>query len=173
MADAPELPEAKDGYERTIALIIAIMAVMLSFVENTGDNAKTDAIVKTSKAANQWAYFQSKSLKENLAETNALLLSQLTSVDPAATKAKQAEMEAEVKRYDGEKKEIMNAAKALEAEVDYAMSVDDRCDLASLFLQIAIVICSIAILVRWKAIFFVGVVLSLVGAVISVTAFMM
>lgn len=173
MSDAPELPEAKDPYERVIALTIAILAVILSFVDNTGDNAKTDAIVKTTEAANKWAYFQSKSLKENLAESNATLLTLLTPLDPAAAKAKATEMTAETSRYDGEKKQLMAEAKELEKQAAYSMSIDDRADQASLLLQIAVVVCSIAILVRWKAIFFAGVAAGIGGIVYSVMAFSM
>ncbi len=173
MADV-ELPEeANSPFERIVALSIAMLAVVLSFVDNTGDNAKTDGIVKTNHASNKWAYFQSKSLKENLAETSATLLANLTAADPAKAQAKAEEMKMEVTRYESEKKEIMAEAKALEKEVEYAMSIDDRADEASLLLQIAIVICSIAILVKWRAIFYVGVVVGIAGTAVAVSAFMM
>lgn len=173
MPDAPELPEARDPYEKVIALTIAILAVILSFVDNTGDNAKTEAIVKTTEAANKWAYFQSKSLKENLAESNATLLSILTPVDASAARAKTEEMTREIARYDGEKTQLMAEAQALEKQAAYSMSIDDRADQASLLLQIAVVVCSIAILVRWKAIFFAGVAAGVAGVVFSVMAFSM
>ncbi len=173
MADPVELPEARDPFERVIALTIAILAVVLSFVDNTGDNAKTDAIVKTTEAANRWAYFQSKSLKENLSETSVTLLSVLAPSDPAAAKAKLDEMSKEVARYKGEKQAIMEEAKALEKQSAYSMSIDDRADQASLLLQIAVVVCSIAILVRWKAIFFVGLACGIAGIAVSVLAFRM
>lgn len=172
MSDAPELPEAKDSYERFIALTIAILAVVLAFVDNTGDNAKTDAIVKTTEAANKWAYFQSKSLKENLAESNALLLGLLTPVDPAAAKAKQEEMLKEVGRYDSEKKALIDEARALEAQAAKSMAVDDRSDEAALLLQVAVVICSIAILVRWKAIFVAGTIVGGLGVIAAARAFL-
>lgn len=171
MPDAPELPEANDRFEKTIALTIAIIAVVLSFVGSKGDNAKTDAVVKTNQVANQWSFFQSKSLKENLASSNAMLLSQVTAQDPAAAKAKAEEMMKEAARYEAEKQEIMAKAKALEDEVKYALSIDDRCGLSSLLLQISVVVCSIAILVRWKAIFVVGAAVGLIGVVVGATAF--
>jgi hypothetical protein len=173
MADAPDLPEAKDPFEKGIALTIAIFAVVLSFVDNTGDNAKTDAIVKTTEAANKWAYFQSKSLKENLADSSATLLGLLTATDPAAAKAKQEELVKEVARYEGEKKQLMTEARELEQQSAHALAINDRSDLASLLLQIAVVVCSIAILVRWKPIFFGGVAVGLAGIAVAATAFMM
>lgn len=173
MADTPELPEAKDPYERMIAMTIAIIAVVLAFADNTGNNGQADAIVKTTAAANQWAYFQAKSLKGNFAESNAMLLSIVTPSDPAAAKAKVEELKAETARYKKEKDEIKLAAEALEKEAAHGQAIDDRCDIAVLLLQISVVVCSIALLVRWKAIFFVGLAAGLSGIGVSVTAFLM
>ncbi len=174
MAEAVELPEARDGFEKAVALTIAVLAVILSFIDNKGDNAKTDAIVKTNEAANQWAFFQSKSLKENFAANNSLLLEMLApapGLAPDAMKTKLEALKHEAERYDGEKKEIKAKAEALKAEADAAMEIDDRCDLASLLLQIGVVVASISILVRWKAIFFAGAACGLAGAVVGITAF--
>lgn len=173
MADAPEIPEAKDPFEKVIALTIAILAVVLAFVDNTGNNGQADAIVKTNLASNQWSYYQSKSLKENLAESNATLLGLLTPVDAAAAKAKLEEMKAQSARYDGEKKEIKAKAEALEAEAQHGQDIDDRCDIAALLLQIAVVICSIALLVSWRPIYYLGVGVGIAGLAVSVTAFLM
>ena len=63
MPDAPEIPAAKDPFEKRAALTIAIIAICLSFVSNLGDNAKTSSILKTSEASDQWSYFQAKSTK--------------------------------------------------------------------------------------------------------------
>lgn len=168
-----ELPEAKDPFERVIALCIAVLAVVLAFVDNTGNNGQADAIVKTNLASNQWAYYQAKSLKENLAESNAALLAVLSPGNSATAKSQGDEMHKESLRYELEKKEIKAKAEALEKEAQHGQAIDDQCDVAALFLQIAVVICSIAILVRWRAIFFAGAVLGLVGVYQSVIAFMM
>ena len=47
MPDAPEIPEAKDRFEKTVAITIAVVAVILSWMSNRGDDAKTSAIIKT------------------------------------------------------------------------------------------------------------------------------
>lgn len=156
-----------------IALSIAILAVVLAFVDNTGNNGQADAIVKTNLASNQWAYYQAKSLKENLAESNADLLAVLAPADSAAAKARLEESKKEATRYEAEKKEIKAKAEALQKEAELGQMIDDQCDVAALFLQIAVVICSIAILVRWRAIFFMGATVGLIGVYQSVIAFMM
>lgn len=156
-----------------VALTIAILAVVLAFVDNTGNNGQADAIVKTTLASNEWARYQAKSIKENLAENNVVLLSLLSPADAAAAKAKLEELKSEVTRYEGEKKEIRLTAESLVKEAQQGQAIDDRCDIATLLLQIAVVVCSIALLVHWKPIFYVGLVTGIAGVAVSVTAFMM
>lgn len=170
MADV-EVPEAKDPFERLIALSVAILAVVLAFVDNTGNNGQADAIVKTNLASNQWAYYQAKSLKENLAANNAELLAALAPNDSA--KAKVEELKKDAARYEAEKKEIKDKAEALTKEAEHGQAIDDQCDIAALLLQIAVVICSIAILVRWKAIYFVGLAVGVAGIYEGIVAFLM
>ena len=173
MAEAPELPEARDPFEKAIALTIAILAVVLAFVDNTGNNGQADAIVKTTLASNEWSYYQAKSIKGNLASSNASLLSMLTTADPVASKAKIEELTKDAARYEGEKEEIKNKAKQYEAEAAVGQAIDDRCDIAALLLQIGVVVCSIAILVHWRLIFFAGLLVGIAGIAVGVTAFTM
>ena len=60
-----------------LAATIAMLAVVLSFVGNCGDNAKTDAIIKTNEAANKWSHFQAKSVKGQLSEMQVNLIETL------------------------------------------------------------------------------------------------
>jgi hypothetical protein len=53
MSETPEIPEANDPFSKQVAITIALLAVVLALIENKGDNAKTDAIIKTSEAANR------------------------------------------------------------------------------------------------------------------------
>jgi Domain of unknown function (DUF4337) len=158
MADAPELPEAKDSFERAIAISIAIMAVLLSFIDNKGDNAKTDSILKTNEASNQWAYFQSKSIKQTIRELEADVIT----LTPAASSP------------DATKKlaEISADAKSLVATAAASSAINDKCDQAALLLQIAVVIASVAILTRWKAMWYVSLALAAVGSYFGALAFL-
>ncbi len=168
-----EIPEAKDPFEKKIALTIAILAVVLSFVENHGNVEKTEAIIKTTEVSNEWAHYQAKALKGNLAESTSTLLGLLTPLDAAAAKEKKAEMAKEATRYDEEKKEIMGEAKKLKEEADRSLTIEGRCNSAELLLQIGVVLCSIAILVSWRPIFYVGGLLGLIGAAVGISSFMM
>lgn len=95
MSETPEIPEANDPFSKQVAITIALLAVVLAFIENKGDNAKTDAIIKTSEAANRWGYYQSKSIKQNIYETELEILSHLK---PIASQADAVDPEAAVRR---------------------------------------------------------------------------
>jgi hypothetical protein len=161
MADATDLPEAKDPFEKMVAISIAVMAVFLSYISMKGDNGKTDSIVHTNEASNQWAFYQAKSLKEHMARNEADILKYLSNT-PDSTK-RQEELLAEAKRYEGEKEKIMANAKKEKADAEVGSNMNDRADLGGLFLQIAIVVASVSILSRQKFLWWASMILGLVG----------
>ena len=161
MADSPELPEAKDPFEKKIAISIAIIAVLLSYISMKGDNAKTDAIIKTNEAANAWGYFQAKSIKGSLVKMESDLLA----ASSGDTTKKREELRSESERYDKEKEEIKKKAEELQAEAKVQSDMNDRCALSALFLQVAVVICSVAILSRLHLFWYSGLALAAVGVV--------
>jgi hypothetical protein len=171
MSDAPEIPDAKSGFEKKIAVSIAILAVFLSFIENKGDNAKTDSILLTTEASNQWSYFQSKSVKEHIAQSSINIM---TVADKSVAGSRTIlKLEENVARYAKEKDEIKAKAESLQNEAEHNGGINDRCDLASLLIQIAIIFSSIAILAEIRWFWFGGILLGAAGCVAGVTAFLM
>jgi len=160
MADAPEVPEASDSFEKKVAVTIAIVAVCLAFIDNAGNNGTSQSIVKTNEASNQWAYYQSKSIKENLMEVERDLLSRLATTDQ---KEQIEKLKAEEARYKEEKGVIKAEAEALTKQAAEGAAIDDRADLAALFLQVSIVISSIAILAKSEKFWWAGVALGVIG----------
>lgn len=190
MAEQAEVPEAKDPFERRVAVTIAILAVALSVIGNKGDDAKTEAVLsairstqKTTEAANNWAWFQSKSIKEHEYELHKNMLEGLSdpAMNPETREKLSKKYEAKLLEYrgDGEdsKKVIMAKAKALDeaakvelAEATHLTQINGRCDQASLVLQIAIVICSLAILAHLNLFWIVGILLGVAGTAIGITS---
>lgn len=183
MAEAPEIPEAKDAFEKQVAVTIATLAVALAFIGNKGDNAKTDAIIKTNEAANKWGHYQSKSIKGNIANAEQEMLVLLAPANPSdsAASKKLDEMRARVgeriaaktAEYEKEMPVLMKEAQELQKDAAQQAAINDRCDHAALALQIAIVIASVAILSRMRVFWFISIVLGLAGAVIGAAAFLM
>ena len=130
-----------------IATVGAIFAYMGGATQANAGLYKNNAAIKKTEAANQWAFYQAKSNKENLAEVAVDL----------APEPRRAYYADQVKRYDGEKAGIMADAKKLEAESkDWDRQSDEqlhqhhRWAQATTALQIAIAMAAIALLTRRK-----------------------
>lgn len=173
MSEAPEIPEAEDPFAKRIAITIAILAVAMSLIGNQGDNAKTSSILDTTEAANQWAYFQAKSIKGTAYELAADQLAVSAPGDAAKRDALVAAYQAKAAAYDAERAGIKAKAEELTTEAQHGGAINDRCDLSSLLLQIAVILCSVAILVRLRPFWFLGMAVGAVGAVVGATAFFM
>jgi len=159
MEEIKELPEAKDPFEKRVALSIAIIAVILAIFSTYGDHAKTSAIILTNQASDQWSFYQAKSIKEHLSETEIKLLKAIN---------KEAQVSNEIstvapKKYEEELKEIRQKAEELTAEARHETTLTQRADIAALILQVSIVLCSVAILSHWKRIWYIGLITSLAG----------
>jgi hypothetical protein len=172
MADTTEIPDAKDPFERRVAVSIAMLAAVLAFVSMRGDNAKTDAGLRTTVASNQWSFFQAKAIREHTLNVEINLLDAMNpsalNVD-VATKLKATAKE-EIGRYKTERDEIKLKAEAMTREAATFSAINDRCDLGALFMQIAIVILSAAILSRMNLMFYVGAALGAAGAVTGLSS---
>ncbi len=164
MAETPEIPEAKDPFEKKVAISIAIIAVLLSYISMKGDNAKTDAVIETTESANTWARYQAKSLKQNIKQLEVDMITLTSTTSPDAAK-KTEELKTEIVRYDSEMKELAEKAKEHQAEAKKGSDMNDRCDLSGLFLQIGIVIASVAILSGQRLFWYASLGLAVVGAV--------
>lgn len=174
MPDAPEIPEAKDPFDKRVALTIAILAICLSFIANLGDNAKTSSILRTSEASDQWNFFQAKSTKAQLAAMHGDLMMRLSSEERFEDSRNRAvELGKDAQRYDVEKAEIKKQAELLVAQAKHFSAINDRCDQAALLLQIAVIVCSVAILGQSHKFWWAGMLLGVAGVGFGATAFFM
>jgi hypothetical protein len=173
--------EQVKGFNKRIALVIAVLALFLSFSETLGKSAQTEAIDANVKSSDTWAFFQAKDIRRtvvNAAADQTTLLG--TSVTDPATKAameKQIETwrqtaaryESDPKTGEG-RKELAVRAKAEDEERDLAMARYHHYELASAAFQIGIVLASATIITGmvplvWfaGALGALGVVLTLLG----------
>lgn len=129
--------------------IIATVGALFSYMGGaTQANAglyKNNAAIRKTEAANQWAFYQSKSTKQTLAEFAGEL----------APESARAAYREKVQRYDKEKAEIMLTAQAYEKEAaqwdrqsDAQMHEHHRWAQATTALQVAIALAAMALLTR-------------------------
>ncbi len=163
MAEAHEQLEHAEHAEhashsnRKIALLIAVLALFLSFSETLGKSAQTEAIDANVKSTDTWAFYQAKDTRKTVvnvaADETTLLGAGLT--DPAAKAAIDKQVEAWRKtaaRYESDpkagngRKELAARAKAEEEDRDLAMAKYHHYELASAAFQIGIVLASAAVI---------------------------
>jgi hypothetical protein len=169
-AQAPEIPAAKDRFEKTVAVSIACMAVVLAFIGDHADDAKTAAILSTNEASNAWSYFQAKSTKQHVTESDLHLLDVLDVEGEAGIRAK---LETEIARYDEEKQEVKAKAEQLAEQASHSRSVDERAGQGALFLQLAIVLASVSIFARWTKLWIGSLLVALVGTGIGLSSWLL
>ena len=173
--------EHGEGFNKRIALIIAILALFLSFSETLGKGAQTEATTKNIEAADLWAFYQAKDIRRTVvsvaADQTALLAAGLT--DPAAKAAIDKQIETwrqTAERYESDpkagngRKELEEQAKGAEEERDLSMAKYHHYELASAAFQIGIVLASAAVITGMVALAWfagalgaLGVVLTLLG----------
>jgi hypothetical protein len=174
MAETPEIPEAKDPFDKRVAISIAILAMLLSFITNHGDNARNESLRLTTEKADQWSYYQAQSLKEHGCDEQIAILEALApgAVDAAKREAAVAAAKADQAGYHAKKVEAKAKADRLEGEVRHQLAVNERCDLAQLILQVGVIICSLGILSKSRWFWFKGLLLGLVGLLIGGSAWL-
>lgn len=166
---------------RRIALLIAVLALLLAFAEIGGKNAEQDALAKNIEASNLWAFFQAKTIRGTTLRTaaEAMEVELAGTTDPVARERLQKRIDgwkATVARYESEpetnegRKELIARAKAAEARRDISSARDDKYDIVSGLLQIAIVVASAAIITGVTLLAWTGAGLGLLGLALMVIA---
>ena len=128
-----------------LATIGAVFALQGGSTQNEALLAKNDAAIRRAEASDQWAFYQAKSGKQNLAELGAAL-----SIGEV-----QAKFQKDAARYAAEKAEIEPKAHALEEAAleanrrsDESLHVHHRWAQAITLVQIAIAMAAITLLTR-------------------------
>lgn len=175
---ADELEELKEHAEHghhdpslaPVSLTMAVLAVLVAVVSLLGHRAHTEEVVLQAKASDQWAYYQAKNIREHQDNLFADFAAAATSKDASAMSVFHDKSAQEAERYKKEKEDIQDKARELEREVGTERNRADRYDLAEVFLEIGLVITSITLLSGRRLFWHAGMVLSVIGLVLAVTA---
>ncbi len=177
-----ELEEIKaKTFTRRVALTTAIFAVLLAITSLGGNNAMKEMLLSQQQASDQWAFYQSKVLREHLYKSSSLLieanlLERGAVMKPEAKKKYETmlkDMRAEESRYGEEKKNVEEEAKHLEAERDKDLRKDPYFDYAEVLLQISIVMASISILAVSRQLFYFAIASASLGTVLMLNGYLL
>jgi hypothetical protein len=153
--------EAKEKWVLWVALSTAFMAVLAAIAGLLGGHHVNEALIDQIKSSDQWAFYQAKSIKgEIAASTNKILEAMPGKTGMTDSSSKQA-----AARYEKEKEEIKKKAEEHEKNSDEHLVKHVTLSKAVTIFQIAIAISAIAILTKKKIMWYAGVGLTLVGLV--------
>jgi hypothetical protein len=162
-----------------IALFVAVVATFTALCNVKDGNVVQAMQQSQAKAVDQWAYYQSKSTKQHIAENSAEMLKVQLEMNPglkpelrAKVEARIAAQEAAAKKYEREKAQIQ--AEAEQAGKDYdAMNVhDDQFDLAEACLSVAVALAGVTALTKKRWLFGVAGAFALIGILYGLAGFL-
>ena len=181
-----ELPKAEEleelrgkRFTRRVALVTAVFAVILALTSLGGSHAMKEMLLAQQQSSDQWAFYQSKVLREHLyrlqgSRLEADILERGNTMKPEVRKKYEAmrrELDVEESRYDAEKRKIEKDARELERERDMNRAKDPYFDYAEVLLQIAIVMASISILALSRSIFYFSLMAALLGTILMLNGY--
>jgi len=173
--------EKKEAWLNYLALTTVIFAVCATLSTFKGGGFSTRSVMSQSQASDQWAYYQAKSIKaymyqmqkENL-ELKLKDLPRGTAKDTLNTyQEKIADYAKKIEKYEQEKTEIQDKAKQLEGVRDEAQKHSKAFGMAIIFLQISILLSSIAGLLKKKPVWYAGLATGVVGLLFFVDGFLL
>ena len=183
--------KADTRFRNRAALFIAIIAAFLAIGGLGGGNATDEMIYNNIKASDTWAFFQAKNMRQTAYEI-AIVEIEGDLAEPGLTPDRRATMErqlaehrATIARYESEpdpeapndplrgegKRQLRAQAQAYEAAREVASAQDGNFDLAEVFLQLALVLGSVAILALNRLVLIAAVALGFIGAVLVANGF--
>lgn len=157
---------AQDPFDKTVAGSMAIIAALLAFVSVLGQHFNTEKLLNQQKASDQWAFSQAKDIRHYIAQVAGDSFTHTDADRQAAARYAQ-----DASRYKNQTAQIQEKARDFEKERDITGRRADRFHFGEVFLEIAIVLSSLAILSRRRPLFVGGVASALAGILIALTAY--
>jgi hypothetical protein len=183
--------QAAERFRNRAALLIAFLAAVLAIGGLGGGNATDDMLINNIRAANTWAFYQAKNVRQTMYKLAVDdLESSIGSRNPATQPGFQERLagyQTTIDRYESEpdaaaptdpmkgegKTQLKLQAQAFEAARDRAVQQDNSFDVAEVALQLALVLGSVAILSLNRIILFLALGLGAVGSILTANGFLL
>ena len=163
---------AHHPFDKRVAMTMAIVAAALAAVTLLSHRAHADFLAKKTEESDQWSYYQSKKNRGYMYEADAALVKALSKDAPESDAGKKvAEQEAEWKKkaekYEKDADKIQDEANHIKHEGHVAHQSGNFFDLGELGIELALILCSIAVLTKRKPFWIAGILIGLVGLAVA------
>lgn len=166
------------GGDKRVALLISILALFLAIAETGAKSAQTDAISSNVQAANLWAFFQARAIRQTTVRTaaEAAELEKLAATDAALKAAIERQQQAwrgTAQRWESEpetgegRRELMARAQTAEHKRDKSMAAYHHYEYGSAAFQVAIVLASASIVTGVPLLAIGGMAIGVIGVALT------
>ncbi len=163
--------EKKEPWLNWLALTTVILAVCATLATFKGGGFSTRSVMSQTQASDQWAFYQAKSIKGYIYEMQKDKLElELKTLGPRVSpevaeeyRKKIEDYGKKVAKYEGDKADIKKEAEKFEKIRNEAQKHGQAFGIAVIFLQIAILLSSIAALLKQKMVWVLGLVVGAAG----------
>lgn len=159
---------AEEPFDKRVAGSMAIVAALLAVVSVWGQHLTTEELLMQQQSSDQWAFYQAKSIRRYISETTRDTVQQVKGDSAVVKRYDQA---ADKYRKDGDA--IQKKAQDLQNDSEQTGRKAVRVHGGEVFLEIAIVFSSLAILTKRGILFGAGLVAGAAGIAISVSALLL
>ena len=172
--------EKKEAWLNYLALTTVIFAVCATLSTFKGGGYSTKSVITQAQASDEWAYYQSKSIKSYIYQLQAEKLElDMAGFQPTSNQKlstiytdKITDYKKKIEKYEKEKYEAQAKAKQLEGMRDETQIHSKAFGMAVIYLQIAILLSSIAGLLKKKTVWLGGSLAGLIGLVYFADGFL-
>jgi len=165
---AEEVAEARESFGKRTAVLVAVLAAMLAIAGLGANRAQEEVLLAQVQASDTWNEYQANSLKKHINDDSALILTKQGFTDDAKKL-----LSANDTKYIPNQKQLMPKAQGLEHDRDIAHERHNSYQIGEAAFQLAIVLCSIAIVARALWLVFAGAGLGVVGLVALLNGFLL
>ncbi len=167
---------AHNPFDRRVALSMAIVAAALASVTLLSHRSHNEVQVKKTEESDKWNYYQAKKNRGYMYAADAELLEALSKAAPgseAGGKAEKAlkEWKDKVEVYDKDAEKLKKDAENLEHQGHVAHISSNFFDLGELGIELALVLCSVALLAKRKAFWLIGIAVGALGFIVAMGGF--
>lgn len=167
--------EKKEAWLNYLALMTVIFAVCATLSTFKGGGYSTRSVMSQSQASDEWAFYQTKSIKLYMYQMQKETMEMKLLDSPKSTantyQEKIADYNKKIEKYELEKTELAEKAKHLESVRDESQKHSQAFGVAIIFLQISILLSSIAGLLKKKLVWYAGMATGFVGLFYFVDGF--
>lgn len=155
---------AKEPFDKKVAVTMAVIAALLAIVAVMGHLLTTEEILAQQKASDQWAYSQAKDIRRYDSEIARDMLKSLKGADEQVE-----HYSSNSEKYRKDHDDIQEKANEFEKERDHKGAQALRLEISEVFLEVAIVFASLAILSKKPLVWYISMLSALAGVITAAT----